>query len=123
MTYKDAIKKVLSKHKDCKCTSVLDMKSAFIVSIQPKNWNQDEMLLDPYFAVDKKTGKISEWTPIMDPEGFKEAIASGVVYKEGDSEGAHLEHSEESVSLYGALGRKFVTQVADMTTDTYLRRS
>lgn len=115
MTYEEAIKKVLSKHKDCKCTSVLDMKNAFVVSIEPKNWNQEEMLLDPYFSVDKKTGKVSEWTPIMDPEGFKEALASGVVFKEGETEEAYLEHSEEPAGFYGDLGRTIVAQASYMT--------
>lgn len=117
MTYEEAIKSVLSKHKDCKCTSVLDMKSKFIVSIQPNNWNPGEMLLDPYFSVDKKTGKVSEWTPIMDPEGFKKALASGVVYKEDDSEETPLEHGEEAAGFYEALGRKIVAQVNDMIFD------
>lgn len=117
MTYEEAIKNVLSKHKDCKCTSVLDMKNAFVVSIEPKNWKQDEMLLDPYFSVDKKTGKVSEWTPIMDPEGFKQAVASGVVYTEEDSEGAHLEHSEETAGYYESLGRKIVAQANNLLFD------
>lgn len=114
MTYDEAIKKVLSKHKDCKCTSVLDMKSIFVVSIQPNDWNPGEMLMDPYFSVNKKTGKISEWTPIMDPEGFKEALASGVVYKEGDSEETHLEHGEETAGFYETLGRKIVSRANDI---------
>lgn len=114
MTYEEAIKKVLLKHKDCKCTSVLDMNSVFVVSIQPKKWNPGEMLLDPYFSVDKKSGKISEWTPIMDPEGFKKALASGVVYKEDDSEETHLEHSEDSTGFYETLGRKIVAQANGM---------
>ena len=114
MTYEEAIKKVLLKHKDCKCTSVLDMNSVFVVSIQPKKWNPGEMLLDPYFSVDKKSGKVSEWTPIMDPEGFKKALASGVVYKEDDSEETHLEHSEDSTGFYETLGRKIVAQANSM---------
>lgn len=116
MTYEEAMKKVLSKHKDCICTSVLDMKTMFVVSIQPKNWKPDEMLLDPYFSVNKKTGKVSEWTPIMDPEGFKKALASGVVYKD-DAKEAHLEHSEGVTGFYEALGRKIVAQVNDMIFD------
>lgn len=114
MTYEEAIKKVLLKHKDCKCTSVLDMNSIFVVSIQPKNWKSGEMLLDPYFSVDKKTGNVSEWTPIMDPEGFKKALASGVVYKEDDSEETHLEHGEDSTGFYETLGRKIVAQASGM---------
>lgn len=114
MTYEEAIKSVLSKHKDCKCTSVLDMKSKYIVSIQPNNWNPGEMLLDPYFSVDKKTGKVSEWTPIMDPEGFKNALATGVVYKEGENEGAPLMHSQESSDYHETLGHKIVARAKDV---------
>ena len=111
MTYQEAIKSVLSKHKDCKCTSVLDMNNIFVVSIQPNNWKQDEILLDPYFSVDKKTGKVSEWTPIMDPEGFKKALVSGVVYRENEE--AYLEHSEGLAVSYGTLGRKIVALAND----------
>lgn len=114
MTYEEAIKSVLSKHKGCKCTSVLDMKSKFIVSIQPNNWNPGEMLLDPYFSVDKKTGKVSEWTPIMDPEGFKNALATGVVYKEGEKEGTQLTHSQESSDYHESLGRNIVSRAKDV---------
>ena len=71
--------------------------------------------MDPFFAVNKKTGAVSEWTPIMDPEGFKEALVSGVVYKEGESEEAYLEHSEDSTDFYGDLGRAFVAQASHMT--------
>lgn len=114
MTYDEAIKNVLSKHKNCKCTSVLDMNNIFVVSIQPNDWKPGEMLLDPYFSVEKKTGKVSEWSPIMDSKGFKQALASGVVYKEDVSKEAHLEHSEEASGFYEALGRKIVSQANDM---------
>ena len=84
MTYKEAINIVLSKHKNSKVTSVMDIKDEFVVAIQPKDWGPDEILLDPFYAVNKKTGKVRETSPSHDPEGFREGFKNGVVYKEGD---------------------------------------
>lgn len=115
MTFKEAMDRVLSGHKDCKVTMVLDFSDKFIVSIEPKDWNPEEILLDPFFAVDKKSGKVSEWNPIMDPEGFKKALKDGVVYKEGDKieeeppkEVAHyMEYTPNDLMHYGVKGMKW----------------
>lgn len=84
MTYIEAMNIVLSKHKDSKVTSVMDIKDDFVVAIQPKDWDPEEILLNPFYAVNKKTGKVRETSPTLDPEGFREGFKSGVVYKEGD---------------------------------------
>lgn len=115
MTFKEAMDRVLSGHKDCKVITVLEFSDKFVVSIQPKNWNPDEIILDPYFSVDKKTGKVSEWSPIMDPEGFKKALKDGVVYKEGDKieeeppkELAHyMEYTPGDLMHFGIKGMKW----------------
>lgn len=115
MTFKEAMDRVLSGHKDCKVITVLEFSDKFVVSIQPKNWNPDEILLDPYFSVDKKSGKVSEWNPIMDPEGFKKALKGGIVYKEGDKieeeqpkEVAHyMEYTTNDLMHYGVKGMKW----------------
>lgn len=115
MTFKEAMDRVLSGHKDCKVTMVLEFSDKFIVSIEPKDWNPEEILLDPFFAVDKKSGKVSEWNPIMDPEGFKKALKDGVVYKEGDKieeeppkEVAHyMEYTPNDLMHYGIKGMKW----------------
>jgi len=84
MTYIEAMNIVLSEHKDSKVTSVMDIKDDFVVAIQPKNWNPEEILLNPYYAVNKKTGEVRETSPSYDPEGFRKGFKNGVVYKEGD---------------------------------------
>lgn len=84
MTYIEAMNIVLSKHKDSKVTSVMDIKDDFVVAIQPKDWNSEEVLLNPFYAVNKKTGKVRETSPSHDPEGFREGFKNGVVYKAGD---------------------------------------
>lgn len=84
MTYIEAMNIVLSKHKDSKVMSVMDIKDDFVVAIQPKDWNPEEVLLNPFYAVNKKTGKVRETSPSHDPEGFREGFKNGVVYKESD---------------------------------------
>lgn len=84
MTYMEAMNIVLSKHRDSKVTSVMDIKDDFVVAIQPKDWDPEDILLNPFYAVNKKTGKVRETSPSLDPEGFREGFKNGVVYKEGD---------------------------------------
>lgn len=98
MTYIEAMRIVLSEHKDSKVTSVMDIKDDFVVAIQPKNWDPEEILFNPFYAVNKKTGKVRETSPSLDPEGFREGFKNGVVYKEGDkieSDGGNAKHSDD----------------------------
>ena len=100
MKYTEAMKIVLSKHKDSKVTSVMDIKDDFVVTIQPKDWNPEEILLNPFYAVNKKTGAVRETSPSLDPEGFREGFAHGVVYREGDKiEVDAIEHYEVGIPI------------------------
>lgn len=77
ITFNDATKIILGKYKDSIVTSVLDGNSYWIVALRPKKFKNGEYALDPYFKVDKKTGKISEYSTAMNPKEFKNAA---VVY-------------------------------------------
>ena len=101
MNYKEAMNIVLSKHKDSKVTSVMDIKDDFVVAIQPKDWNPEEILLNPFYAVNKKTGKVRETSPSFDPEGFREGFKHGVVYKEGDKDRTDSNWTVKRVAKFG----------------------
>ena len=100
MTYIEAMQIVLSKHKDSKVTSVMDIKDDFVVAIQPKDWDPEEILLNPFYAVNKKTGKVRETSPSLDPEGFREGFKHGVVYKEGNKNKADTKWTVERKTAY-----------------------
>ena len=74
ITVEKAKKIILDKFPDSVINSVMDSPSAYIVSIQPKDWDENETLLDPFFKVSKKDGFVSEYSPVMDPEEFKKAL-------------------------------------------------
>lgn len=74
ITVENAKKIVLDQFPDSIVNSVMDSPSGYIVSIQPKKWDENELLLDPFFKVSKKDGSMSEYSPVMDPEEFKKAL-------------------------------------------------
>lgn len=80
MNINDAAKAVLAKHKDSHATYGYDLGTFFVISIKPNNWNDDDILLDPFFAVDKRNGLISEWSPLMDMPGFKKAKETAIKF-------------------------------------------
>lgn len=65
---------VLNAHSDSIINSILDVPSGYVFGIQPKNWNANDTLLGGYFKVSKQDGKLSEYSPVMDPEEFKNAL-------------------------------------------------
>lgn len=74
MEYKTARDIILKKHKD----SIINTGSklpdgGFLFSIQPKNWNEKETLLQPFFKV-TTNGKVEEYSSVMNPKEFREAI-------------------------------------------------
>ena len=71
---------VLKKYSDSIVNSVMVIPSGYVVNIQPKNWKKNDTLLGGYFKVSKTDGKMSEYSPVMDPEEFKKAL-NNVVYK------------------------------------------
>lgn len=81
LTYEEANSLVLKRHRDCKVTSTMDAGNSFIITLRPNYFREDQIVLDGFFRVDKRTKQISEYSPVMDPEEFKKAMKN-VVYKE-----------------------------------------
>lgn len=47
------------------------VKDGFVYSVRPDDWDDKEILADPYFKV-SNTGKVTEYSPVMDPKEFRE---------------------------------------------------
>lgn len=54
--------------------SVYDYGNKYLISIAPKEEKNDEFLMDPFYTVEKKTFKLSGFSPRMDPDGFSKAM-------------------------------------------------
>lgn len=72
LTYEQAKQVILKEYADSKVVNGYQMKDGYLFSIRPKAWDDDKMVLDGYFKVDSNE-KISEYSPVKDPEEFKEA--------------------------------------------------
>lgn len=78
ITHEKAAEIVIAAYPDSIVNSVMDAKAGYIVNIQPKNWNDNDVILDGFFRVDKRTGKLSEYSPVADVDEFKYALAHPV---------------------------------------------
>ena len=74
VSYEQAKHIVLDAYSDSIVTSGMRLRGGYLFSIQPKNWNKNEILLDPFFKVDGSTGQLTEYSPVMNPEEFKQAL-------------------------------------------------
>jgi hypothetical protein len=72
--YAQAKRIILNAYPDSVVTSGMKLPNGYLFSIQPKTWKEDEILLDPFFKVDGNTGKVTEYSPVMNPEEFKQAL-------------------------------------------------
>ena len=54
-------------------TSVFKVKDGFVFSLMPDKWKKNEVLMDPFFKV-SLNGKVTEYSPVMNPEEFGEGI-------------------------------------------------
>lgn len=68
------------KHPESRVISGMDFPDKFVFSIVPKKEKDASRLMDPFFSVDKKTGKVSEFSPIMDIENFRKNIKNPVMF-------------------------------------------
>lgn len=76
MTYKEAEKILLNKYKDSHVLLGLDTPSAYVFAIKPINMKED--IMDNMFAVNKRTGKISDWPLSLHAKEYREAIKNPV---------------------------------------------
>lgn len=74
MTVERAKQIITNAHPDSIINSILEIPSGYVFGIQPKNWNKNDTLLGGFFKVSKDTGKLTEYSPVMDPEEFKAAL-------------------------------------------------
>ena len=72
LTYVYAKNIILKTHSDSKIVGSYKIPTGYVFSLKPKNWKKDEYVLDGFFKVSNETGKISEYSPIMNPDEFKE---------------------------------------------------
>lgn len=75
----DKAKEIMEKsYPDSIVNSVMDIPTGYVVNIQPKDWNPNNVVLDGFFKVDKRSGKISEYSPVIDTKEFRYALEHSV---------------------------------------------
>lgn len=80
ISYTKAETIILSSYSDSIILCGMDMPDGYLFSIRPKSWKNDQVVLDGFFKVSKSDGKISEYSPVTDPEEFKLAMKN-IIYK------------------------------------------
>ena len=73
MSYESCKQLILKKYPVSKVIGAFKIPSGYIFSLKPKSWKDDEYVLDGFFKV-TTDGKISEYSPVRDPEEFKLAM-------------------------------------------------
>lgn len=71
---KDAARKLLKEYSGMKITKAYDHDDKYVFSIMPKNADVNKGWIDGFQSVDKRSGEINPYSPIMDKEGFKKAL-------------------------------------------------
>lgn len=75
MTAWEGAKRIIEKaYPDSIVNSVMEIPTGYVINIQPKDWRDDETILDGFFKVDKTTGVLTEYSPVMDTKEFKYAL-------------------------------------------------
>ena len=77
ISYKQASEIVLKNYPDSDIIGVFKLSDGYLFSMKPKSWSQDDYVLDGFFKVSSK-GVMSEYSPVMDPEEFKEALRNEI---------------------------------------------
>lgn len=50
---------------------VMDFGMYYVIGVDYKNPKDEDQLMDPYYAVDKKSFKLHGWSPMMDIDRYK----------------------------------------------------
>lgn len=77
ISYKQASETILKKYPDSDIIGAFKLTKGYLFSMKPKSWSQDDYVLDGFFKV-SDTGELSEYSPVMDPEEFKEALRNEI---------------------------------------------
>lgn len=75
--YKQASELILQSHPDSDIIGAFKLSDGYLFSMKPKSWSQDDYVLDGFFKV-SNDGVMSEYSPVMDPEEFKEALKNEI---------------------------------------------
>ena len=63
---------------------VLDFGDKYIIGVDEKNKKNGEEVMDPYYAVDKKSWKLSGFSPMMEIDKFKKTIDKPLYLRKRD---------------------------------------
>ena len=81
LTVTEAIHELLNEHKGSEVVAAFDFPDKYVFSIKPIDLPKDVVLMDPFFSVNKDTGKIEEFTPLLDLEGWRKASKNPINLK------------------------------------------
>ena len=75
--YSNAKKIVLNKYPDSNIVASFKTPTGYIFSLKPKSWSDSETVLDGMFKI-SNPGKMTEYSPVADPEEFKLALKNRI---------------------------------------------
>lgn len=76
INYQKAEQIILKAYPDSIVVAGMKGKDGYIFSIRPRNWEGD--LLSPFFKVSFNDGTLTEYSPVMAPEEFKDAMRNPI---------------------------------------------
>ena len=59
---------------------LFEVKDGYVFSLRPDKWPKDEILMDPFFKV-SANGKVTEYSPVMDPKEFREGMQNRIKFE------------------------------------------
>ena len=68
-----------------------EVKDGYVFSLRPDKWPKDEVLMDPFLPKDEvlmdpffkvsANGKVTEYSPVMDPKEFREGMQNRIKFE------------------------------------------